>query len=77
MAVLRYFKKLQLLDSLIRRKATGNQKEFAKKAGLSRSMLNQYLKEMKELGFPICYCRQKGSYYYEYEGIMVNKLFEE
>jgi hypothetical protein len=76
MSVLRYFKKLQLIDSLIRRKATGNQKQFAEKILMSRSMLNEYLKEMKELGFPINYCKQKKTYYYEEEGSMVKKLFE-
>jgi len=76
MSVHRYFKKIQLIDSFIRRKATGNQKQFAEKIFMSRSMLNEYLKEMKELGFPIRYCKQKKSYYYEAEGSMVKKLFE-
>jgi DNA-binding IclR family transcriptional regulator len=75
MSVLRYFKKLQLIDSFIRRKATGNQKQFAEKVFLSRSMLNEYLKEMKELGFPIGYCKQKKTYYYEEDGSLVKKLF--
>lgn len=76
MSVLRYFQKMQLLDHLIRRKATGNQKEFARKAGMSRGLLNIYLNEMKELGFPICYCRKRSSYYYEEDGHMVKSLFE-
>ena len=76
MSVLRYLQKMQLLDYLIRRKATGNQKEFARKAGMSRGLLNIYLNEMKELGFPISYCRKRNSYYYEEDGCMVKSLFE-
>jgi hypothetical protein len=76
MSVLRYLQKMQLLDRMIRRKATGNQKEFARKAGMSRGLLNIYLNEMKELGFPISYCRRRSSYYYEEEGRMVESLFE-
>jgi biotin operon repressor len=76
MSILRYFKKLQLIDSLIRRKATGNGQEFARKIGMSKSMLNEYLKEMKEMGFPIHYCRKRNCYYYEQEGALVKSLFE-
>ena len=72
----RYFEKISFLDYLIRHKATGNQKEFARKANLSRSMLNEYLKEMKDLGFPISYCRKRNTYYYEQEGGLVKSLFE-
>lgn len=77
MSLLRYFKKLELLDFLIHRKATGNQKEFARKAGMSKSMLNEYLKEMKEMGFPIDYDRERNSYFYEKEGSLVKSLFKE
>lgn len=76
MAILRYIEKIRTLDFMIRRKATGNQKEFARKASLSRSMLNEYLKEMKEMGFPIGYCRKRHTYFYEKEGRMVSNLFE-
>jgi len=76
MSILRYYKKLQLIDSLIRRKATGNGQEFARKTGMSKSMLNEYLKEMKEMGFPIHYCRKRHCYYYEQEGALVKSLFE-
>ena len=76
MAFLRYFKKIQLLDNFIRRKATGNQQTFAQKAGMSRSLLNLYLAEMKEMGFPISYSKERTTYYYQEEGNMVTSLFE-
>lgn len=68
--------KLRRMDTLIRMKATGNQKEFAEKLSMSRSTLNEYLSEMKEMGFPIGYCRNRSSYFYQEDGRMVDKLFE-
>lgn len=76
MSIVRYIEKLRLLDSLIKRKATGNQKEFCKKTGMSRSVLNIYINEMKQLGFPIYYDRKRNTYYYKEEGRLVKKLFE-
>lgn len=77
MAFIRYIKKIEFLDSLIRRKATGNQSEFAKKARMSRSTLNEYLNEMKQLNFPIKFDRSINSYYYEHDGRLVKSFFEE
>ena len=76
MQLARYFRKLQQLDNLIRKKSTGSQKDFARKTNMSRSMLNEYLKEMKEMGFPISYCRKRCSYYYSENIKMVNSLIE-
>ncbi len=76
MSFIRYFRKIEFLDSLIRRKATGNQKEFAKKARMSRSTLNEYLNEMKQLNFPIKFDRTINSYYYEDDGTLVKSFFE-
>jgi len=75
MSILRYIQKVEFLHRLIEKKATGNRDEFASKAGMSKSMLSEYIQEMKELGFPIRYDRQKRCYYYEYDGIMVKSLF--
>ena len=61
---------------LIKKRATGDRMSFANKAGMSKSMLSEYIQEMKELGFPIRYCRRQNTYYYEYDGIMVKSLFE-
>lgn len=76
MSILRYIKKLELLDALIRKKATGNQKEFCRKACMSRSHLNNYISEMRQLGFPIEYDKIRGTYYYVTDGRLVPKLFE-
>jgi len=77
MSFIRYIKKIEFLDSLIRKKATGNQKEFSRKARMSRSTLNEYLNEMKQLNFPIKFDRNLNSYYYEHDGRLVKSLFEE
>jgi len=75
MAVIKYLRKVEFLHHLIQTKSTGSRGEFAKKAGMSKSMLSLYLTEMKELGFPIRYDRCRCTYYYEYDGGMVKSLF--
>lgn len=64
----KYIERFRHIDSLINKKATGDTKCLAKKLGLSRSATLEYLREMKELGFPIKYCKKRRSYYYEEEG---------
>ncbi len=58
------------MDDLIRRKATGTPKEFAHRLGLGKSVLMEDLKELKELGAQITYCRDRQSYYYEQEFVL-------
>lgn len=65
MSILKYIKRLRRIDQLIRLKATGDSTEFAHKIGISRSVLMNNLKEIKELGAPICYDKYRKSYYYE------------
>ena len=65
MAFLKYFLRVKKLDDLIRRKATGSPAMLAKKMNLSRSVLMDYLHDMKKLGFPIKYDRHRSTYYYE------------
>jgi hypothetical protein len=82
MSFLKYLHRLERIDDLIRRKATGNPKEFANKMSLCRSALMGYIREMKELGAPIAYCRRRESYYYEEEkelfiGFAKNRLAKE
>lgn len=76
MSFIRYIQKVQYLDFLIRTKATGSQKDFARKANMSKSTLNEYLNDMKDLGFPIAFDRSQNTYYYIESGQMVASLFE-
>jgi hypothetical protein len=75
MSILRHIKRLQFIDYIIRRRATGSLEKFAEKNRLSKRGLAAVLQEMKEMGFPIKYNKRLGSYYYEQEGEMVKCLF--
>lgn len=76
MSLLRCLQKIRYIDNLIAKKSTGSQEELARKTGISISGLNNYLKEMREEGFPIQYCRKRNTYYYPDGGKMVDTLFE-
>lgn len=65
MALLKYIERIKRMDQLIRMKATGNAAAFAEKMGLSRSVLMEYLSELKSMGAPIMYCSERQSYYYQ------------
>ena len=77
MSLKRYLNRISFIDCLIARKSTGNQKNMAVKIGVSVSTLNEYLNEMKEMGFPIKYCHKSQTYYYEKNGRMVSNFFVE
>jgi GTP-sensing pleiotropic transcriptional regulator CodY len=49
MSLLKSIERLQRIDYLIRKEATGTSDEFAEKVGICRSMLMENLREMKEL----------------------------
>ncbi len=71
-----YIERMRHVDNLIRRKATGDLTQFANKLNLSRSQACEFINEMKQAGFPIQYCRKKGSYYYTEKGRLVTDFFE-
>ena len=56
--------RIKRMHDLILFKRTGKPDQFARKMGLSQSMLYNLLKELKELGAPIAYCRYRESYQY-------------
>lgn len=65
MSLLKFITRIQRIDSLIRKECTGPSDEFASKVGISRSMLMDNLREMRELGAQIEYCPRRKSYFYE------------
>ena len=75
MSIIRQLKRLQFIDYLVHKKATGDLNTFAKKNRLSRRGLAKVLEEMKEMGFPIKFSRKLNSYFYEKDGEMVKCLF--
>jgi len=68
MSALKYIERLQRMDQLIRMKATGNSHEFAAKMGISRSVLMETIRDLRDLGCHIEFCSARRSYYYENNG---------
>lgn len=59
------------MDTLIRRKATGNPGEFARRLGLSKSGMHYTLKKLKEdFHAPVAYDKRRGCYYYLEDGLI-------
>ena len=56
------------LDYLIHLKSTGTPANCANKIGISERSLYDYLKILKEMGAPIKFSRNRGTYYYNEEG---------
>lgn len=75
MSLLKYINRLRYMDFMIKKKATGNLENFAKKNDLSKRAMTDIISEMKLLGFPIKYNRTRSTYYYEEGGEMVKQLF--
>ena len=59
-------KRIERLDSLIRRKSTGNPKSLAHNLQISERSIYNLINNMKDLGAPIYYCSYRQSYCYEY-----------
>jgi len=72
----KYYKRIERIDFLIRRRSTGNLESFARKIKLSKRSVTAIISEMKELGFPIKYDYFNNTYYYEVEGMLVTSLFQ-
>lgn len=58
---------LERLHSLIRRKATGTPEELAERFNVSVGTIKNLLRILKDKELPISYCRNKQTYYYDYE----------
>ncbi|MEM1327480.1 MAG: hypothetical protein AAGI23_16075 [Bacteroidota bacterium] len=66
MSLLRRMERVERMHDLIQYKRTGPPDRFARKLGLSQSMLYLLLKELKAMGAPIIYCKYRESYKYQY-----------
>lgn len=64
MTFLEHLTLLRRMDSLIRRKATGNYLQLSQKLGISKASIYRYLDDLRSLGAPIVYCRSRQSFYY-------------
>jgi len=57
------------IDSLIQRKCTGSPEELSRRLGVSKRTLHYYIGFMKDdMSAPICYNKQRSTYYYSIEG---------
>ena len=59
-------KRISRIDKLIKLKATGTPKIFAKMLGISERTLYDVIKDMKELGAPVYYSPERQSYCYKH-----------
>ena len=66
MELISYLQCLKRMDALIRVKSTGCPAHFAQRLGVSQASLYRYLNDLKNLGAPLQYCRERESYMYEY-----------
>jgi len=55
---------LERLDQLIRLKATGTPRQLARRIKVSERQLYRLIQELKDLGFPIEYCKDCRCYQY-------------
>ena len=69
MDIYKYFNRVQQLHTLLKRKATGTPRELAKKLKLFERQTLEYVRELKDLGIPIAFCKHQKTYYYEKEVI--------
>lgn len=63
-----FLHRLIRLDYLIHLKSTGTPANCAQKIGISERSLYDYLKVLKDMGAPIKFSRNRGTYYYDEEG---------
>ena len=64
MGLIETLDRLQRIDDLLTRKATGNPKSFADKLGISKRRLYVMLEELREYGLKIEYSKERQTYYY-------------
>ncbi|MEL6971793.1 MAG: hypothetical protein AAFZ63_26810 [Bacteroidota bacterium] len=66
MSLIRKIERIERMHQMINYKRTGTPESFARKLGISQSMLYVLINEIKALGAPVVYCRYRESYEYLY-----------
>ena len=72
----RYIERIKFIHRLIHRRATGKPEELGRKLGISKRMVYEYLKELKDHGAPIAFSKQQNSYFYSREWDIENYFKE-
>jgi predicted DNA-binding transcriptional regulator YafY len=62
MSAINYISRLERIFLLIKQGRTGNAEQFSRRIGISRRQLFNHLDEMRNLGLPILFDRNKQSY---------------
>ena len=65
MAFVEHVQRLKRIDQLVRLKATGSAQELAHRLGVSRASVFRYMDDLKDLGAPVTYCRNRQTFFYE------------
>lgn len=65
MKLLESLERIDRIDNLIRRKATGSPKSLAQKLEVSERSIHRLIEMMKNMGAPIYYCISRQCYCYE------------
>jgi predicted DNA-binding transcriptional regulator YafY len=55
--------KLEYLLELIKKECTGNAADLCRRAGISERTFYRYLYCMRDMGYPISYCKWRQTYY--------------
>lgn len=63
----KYLDRLKYMNELVKTRRTGSVKELAGRLRISESHLYRLIKDMKDMGAPIEFCRQSNCYYYTRE----------
>lgn len=61
----KYLLRIRYLRELVIKERTGPPKELARKLGISRRMVFEYLNELKVSGKRVNYCRKRRCYFYD------------
>jgi len=64
MKLLQQLRQLERVDSLIRRKGTGSPEQLARRLDLSKRQVHRLINDLRAMGLPIRYCRERQSYLY-------------
>jgi hypothetical protein len=65
MSLFKYIDRVKTIHKLIEAERTGTSDEFAARVHISRSLLMEHLRELREVyNAPINYCRKRQTFYY-------------
>lgn len=64
MKIYTQIERINRLNLLIRREATGTPLQLAEKLNVSKATANRLIRELKDMGAPIVYCKHSQSYKY-------------